>query len=305
MRFPGGSFANSYDWKNELNDSSKMNFKNAINFSHFMGLEINYMLNYGTTTAHEAAELVRTCNSQDVYYQNLRNTYFGVTNPINIKKWEIGNELAAKWEWHYLGLPVALIPEFIIKQVIVLYFPRTITDSLHYFGGEIWRKGWVPIAGDGMDIINSNLGTIKKINSNNTDTTIVKVKFGPIHQDSVIVWAVDTALSQSYITSLTQQQFYDLITQPQHLLTDTYYEILGDSAVMVYPNNPLNTNHLILVEYKTKHPGAFEIRDSMMLADSSIEIGYCIDFRQNLLGNSSFNTRLAQSPPRFLIYPPI
>ena len=98
MRFPGGSFANSYDWKNELNDISKMNLKNAINFSHLMGLEINYMLNYGTTTAHEAAELVRICNSSDVYYQNLRNTYFGVTNPINIKKWEIGNELAAKWE---------------------------------------------------------------------------------------------------------------------------------------------------------------------------------------------------------------
>ena len=304
MRFPGGSFANSYDWKNELNDISKMNLKNAINFSHLMGLEINYMLNYGTTTAHEAAELVRICNSSDVYYQNLRNTYFGVTNPINIKKWEIGNELAAKWEWHLSWLAGGANTRIYYQTGDSLYLPRTITDSLHYFGGEIWRKGWVPIAGDGMDIINSNLGTIKKINSNNTDTAIVKVKFGPIHQDSVIVWAVDTALSQSYITSLTQQQFYDVITQPQYLLAETYYEILGDSAIMVYPINPLNTNHLILVEYKTKHPGAFEIRDSMMLADPNIEIGYCIDFRANLLGNSLFNTRLVQSPPRFLIFHP-
>ena len=81
MRFPGGSFANSYDWRKELDDPSKLNFKNAITFSQMMGLEINYMLNYGTTTAHEAAELVRICNSTDIYYQNKRNTFFGITNP--------------------------------------------------------------------------------------------------------------------------------------------------------------------------------------------------------------------------------
>lgn len=102
-----------------------------------------------------------------------------------------------------------------------------------------------------MDIINSNLGTIKKITSTTVNTTIVKVKFGPIHQDSVIVYAVDTSLSESYISSLTQQQFYDLITQPQYLLAEAYYEILGDSALLVYPNNRLNTNNLVLVEYKT------------------------------------------------------
>ena len=304
MRWPGGSFANSYDWKTGLNDSTKFNFKNAIAFSQTMGIEINYMLNYGTTTAHEAAELVRICNSPALYYQNLRNTYFGVTNPININKWEIGNELAAKWEWHLSWVAGGTHTRVYYRTGDSLYFPRTITDSLHYFGGEIWRKGWVTMAGDGMNIINSNLGTMKKVSSNNVDSTIVEVKFGPIHQDSVIVWVVDTAFSESYITSLTQQQFYDLITQPQYLLTDTYYEILGDSALLVYPINALNTDNLILVEYKTKHPGAFEIRDSMMLADPNIEIGYCIDFRQNLLGNPLFDTRLAQSPPRFLIYHP-
>ena len=304
MRFPGGSFANCYDWKEGLNDPTKMNFKNAIAFSQFMGIEINYMLNYGTTTAHEAAELVRICNSPDVYYQNKRNTFFGITNPINIKKWEIGNELAAKWEWHVSWVAGGTNTRIYYQTGDSLYLPRTITDSLHYFGGEIWRKGWVPMAGDGMDLLNSNLGTIKKITSNTVDTSIVKVKFGPIYQDSVIVWAVDTAFSQSYITSLTQQEFYDLITQPQYLLTDTYYEIIGDSALMVYPINSLNTNNLVLVEYKTKHPGAFEIRDSMMLADPNIEIGYCIDFRANLLEDSLFKIRLTQSPPRFLVSHP-
>jgi hypothetical protein len=304
MRFPGGSFANSYDWKGGLNDPTKMNFKNAIAFSQFMDIEINYMLNYGTTTSHEAAELVRICNSTNNYYQNKRSDFFGVTNPLNIKKWEIGNELAAKWEWHLSWVAGGANTRIYYQTGDSLYLPRTITDSLHYFGGEIWRKGWVPMAGDGMNILNSNLGTIKKISSNNNDTSIVKVNFGPIHQDSVIVWAVDSALSNTYISSLSQQQFYNLITQAKYLLPDTNYEISGDSALMVYPNNPLNTNNLILVEYKTKHPGAFEIRDSMMLADPSIEIGYCIDFRKNLLGKPLFNTRLVQSPPSFLIFHP-
>jgi len=304
LRFPGGSFANSYNWKKELSNSSKFNFKNAIHFAQLMEVEINYMLNYGNTTAHEAAELVRICNSTDAYYQNFRNTYFGVTSPINIRKWELGNELAAKWEWHFSWLSGGQNTVIHYQSGDSLYFPRTITDSLHYFGGEIWRKGWVIMAGDGMDILNSNLGTIKRIANNNTDTSIINVEFGPIHQDSVIVWAVDSVLSSSLISSLTQQDFYDLMAQPQFLLDTNQYEILGDSAVKVYTNTPLNTDNLILVEYKTKHPGAFEIRDSMMLADPTIEIGYCIDFRKNLLGSPAFDARLIQSPPRFVISHP-
>ena len=222
----------------------------------------------------------------------------------NIRKWELGNELAAKWEWHFSWLSGGQNTVIHYQSGDSLYFPRTITDSLHYFGGEIWRKGWVIMAGDGMDILNSNLGTIKRITNNNTDTSIINVEFGPIHQDSVIVWAVDSVLSSSLISSLTQQDFYDLMAQPQFLLDTNQYEILGDSAVKVYTNTPLNADNLILVEYKTKHPGAFEIRDSMMLADPTIEIGYCIDFRKNLLGSPAFDARLIQSPPRFVISHP-
>ena len=96
-RFPGGTFANSYDWKKELSNTSKFNFKRAIEFSKTYNQEINYMLNFGTTTSHEAAELVRICNYHTTYYQNLRLQLFGDSSAVNIKKWELGNELAAKW----------------------------------------------------------------------------------------------------------------------------------------------------------------------------------------------------------------
>ncbi|MDP6909767.1 MAG: hypothetical protein QF371_09680, partial [Flavobacteriales bacterium] len=234
----------------------------------------------------------------------MRDTYFDVTDPINIKIWELGTELAAAWEWHVSWVAGGQHTFIYYRTGDSLYMPRTITDSLHYFGGEIWRKGWVPDVGQSMNLINSNLGTIQTATTNNTDTIVVNVDFAPIQQDSVIVWAVDTVVSNSIINSLTQQQFYDLLTQPQFLLDTNYFHTLGDSAIMIYPSTPLDSGNTILVEYKTKHPGAFEIRDSMMAADPSIEIGFCVNFRKHLLGRPSFDARLVQSPPRFLVEHP-
>lgn len=305
-RFPGGTFANSYDWKKELSNTSKFNFKRAIEFSKANKEEINYMLNFGTTTSHEAAELVRICNYHTPYYQNLRLQMFGDTSAVNIKKWELGNELAAKWVWHVSWLGGGY-NTYIKYQTGIdsLYIPRSLSDSLHYFGGSLWRKGWVTnIGNDGMTNLNAILGSTHIVNANDGDSVLVEIEFGPIYQDSVIVWACTTQVTPQMIDTLTQQEIYDLSTQASFLLDTNQYHLLGDSSVMVYPNTPLDTNMFILVEYKTKHPGAFEIRDSMMQADPTIEIGYCVDFRTFLLGNATFENRLSNSPPRFLIYHP-
>ena len=305
-RFPGGTFANSYDWKKELSNTSKFNFKRAIEFSKTYNQEINYMLNFGTTTSHEAAELVRICNYHTTYYQNLRLQLFGDSSAVNIKKWELGNELAAKWVWHVSWLGGGY-NTYIKYQTGIdsLFIPRSLSDSLHYFGGSLWRKGWVTnIGNDGMSNLNTILGSTHIVNANDGDSIAVEIEFGPIYQDSVIVWACTTQLTPQMIDTLTQQEIYDLSTQASYLLDTNQYHLLGDSSVMVYPNTPLDTNMFILVEYKTKHPGAFEIRDSMMQVDPSIEIGYCVDFRTNLLGSSNFDSSFINSPPRFLISHP-
>jgi len=302
-RFPGGTFANSYNWKKELSNNLKFNFKHAIEFAKTYNQEINYMLNFGTTTSHEAAELVRICNYNTPYYQNLRLQLFGDSSAVNINKWELGNELAAKWVWHVSWLGGGY-NTYIKYQtgVASLYIPRSLSDSLHYFGGSLWRKGWVTNFGnDGMTNLNTILGSTHIVNANDGDSIAVEIEFGPIYQDSVIVWACTTQITQQMIDTLTQQEIYDLSTQASNLLDTNQYHLLGDSAVMVYTNPPLDTNMFILVEYKTKHPGAFEIRDSMMQADPSIEIGYCVDFRKNLLGSSNFDSCFINSPPRFLI----
>ena len=270
--------------------------------ANFYNQEINYCINYGTTTPHEAAEFVRMCNSTAAKYENLRYAHLGVTDPINIKTWEIGNELAAKWEWHVSWLAGGGHQQIYYQTGVTptLMF-RPLTDSLHYFGGILWRAGWVPEAGDGMDKMSSILGATHVVNATDDDSIVVDIEFAPIYQDSVIVWVVDTSINIALFDDLTQQQIYDLIAQPQHLLDSNYYHTMGDTAVMVYHTPPLDTNMFILVEYKTKHFGTFDIRDSMKAADPSIDIGYCIDFRTNMLGKPSFDARLIQSPPNFLI----
>ena len=100
-------------------------------------------------------------------YLGLEDSYahLGVTDPINIKTWEIGNELAAKWEWHVSWLAGGGHQQIYYQTGVTptLMF-RPLTDSLHYFGGILWRAGWVPEAGDGMDKMSSILGATHVVN---------------------------------------------------------------------------------------------------------------------------------------------
>ena len=320
MRFPGGTFANSYDWEASLNNSNQLNLRNAIELANLVGSEINYVINYGTTTPEEAAELVRLLNDTAASYVTQRENYFGVSEPVGVKYWELGNELAAKWEWHVSWVAGGGGQQiFFSTGETSLDMPRSTTDSLHYYGGDIWREGWVYRWGDGMTVYNSILGSLHKV----TDTdevdneATVDIEFGPILSNEVVVWYVSdpTLASVDYndlcdnaVTSPchdVQQDLYDVITSPSNLLSPSEYTISSDgNTVTVHPVTQLLENTLILVEYKTHHAGAFDIRDAMKEADPSIEIGYCIDFRQNLIDTPGFKDDLTASPPDFMIYHP-
>ena len=323
MRFPGGTFANSYDWQLKLNDSNTLNLKHTIALANQVGADINYVLNYGTTTPDEAAELVHILNDPSQYYQDLRLTYFNDTSTVGVKYWELGNELAAKWEWH-VSWVAGGHDQYIFNRTDAdsIHMPRSTTDYLHYFGGDIWREGWVYRWGDGMTVYNSILGTLHQTTSINESegNAVIEVEFGPILNDEVKVWLVtDTSLSTINYNQMCddavnspcreiQQALYDGITTPTNLLSASQYTISADgktiNVALTPPLSPLLENQLILVEYNTHHSGAFDIRDAMKNADPTIEIGYCIDFRQNLLNTPGFNDRLETSPPDFLIEHP-
>jgi hypothetical protein len=317
MRFPGGTFANSYDWELALNDTNSLNLKKTIALADAVDAEINYVINYGTTTPEEAAELVHLLNNPDPIYAAQRQLLFDVSEPIGVKYWELGNELAAKWEWHVSWVAGGYnLWIYYQTNVSPLNMPRDITDSLHYFGGDLWRKGWVPMAGDGMDPINSILGTVKKATAQDVidGEMNIDVEFGPIllGVENAIVWAVDALIDETAIAqgcedypANCQQNIYDLIAAPQNLLNSTEYTVQADGTISIHPTTPFFEDQTILVEYKTHHAGAFDIRDAMKTADPTIEIGYCIDFRTNLLDSvPEFNARLQASPPDFLIEHP-
>jgi hypothetical protein len=303
FRWPNGSPSMNYDWKKHLSNNLEFNLKKAVQFANTLGININYSINYGTIFAPDAAEMVRTFNYNTPYYRAIRNTLLDDPEPLNITVWELGVELAHPWEWAYCwfaGNGTTPI-RFRTGETSKLY-PKSLTDSLYYYGGSVWREGWIPLSLGQITLEEAMLGTLKWVAQNNTDTVTVNVDYPKITADSLRVWAIDTAIDKTQILNYNEQQIYDILTDSVYRLSPGTYSLLGDTAVMIIPNTPLDSNNWVYVEYLTTgHHGAFEIRDSMLAADPDLEIGYVIDFRDTMLYFPGFTSDLQQSPPRFII----
>ena len=91
LRFPGGSLSDTYHWSTNSSWDSVHNkwvnwgtsFSNLSHLATNVGAQAMITVNYGTGTSNEAAAWVRSAN---------------VTNHLNFKYWEIGNECYGTWE---------------------------------------------------------------------------------------------------------------------------------------------------------------------------------------------------------------
>ena len=88
LRFPGGSFADEYHWASNYIVNSSWEgwptaFGNFMDIATNLGANVFITANYGTGTAEEAADWVRSAN---------------ITNQCGFKYWEIGNECYGTWE---------------------------------------------------------------------------------------------------------------------------------------------------------------------------------------------------------------
>jgi alpha-L-arabinofuranosidase len=98
LRFPGGSLSDTYHWStNSSWDSNNNNWVHwGTSFTSFfqiatnVGAQAMITVNYGTGTSDEAAAWVRSAN---------------VTNHLNFKYWEVGNECYGTWEADSNSLP--------------------------------------------------------------------------------------------------------------------------------------------------------------------------------------------------------
>ena len=108
MRFPGGTVAKIYHWKDGIGDkSNRPNRKNLIwggeMDNHFgtaefvqycrkIGAEPFLVINMSTDTPTDASDWVEYCNGTgNTYWANLRRLH-GHKEPFNVKYWGIGNE---------------------------------------------------------------------------------------------------------------------------------------------------------------------------------------------------------------------
>lgn len=87
LRFPGGSMSNGYHWKTGTTDNNTWQW--ATNFDDFAKVAVKtkaqvfISVNYGSSTAQDAADWVR---------------YANITKGYGFKYWEIGNENYGTWE---------------------------------------------------------------------------------------------------------------------------------------------------------------------------------------------------------------
>jgi hypothetical protein len=94
LRFPGGSLSDEYHWGSNTTGANTWTW--ASSFSQFAAVATNVgaqtviTVNYGTGSAAEAADWVRSAN---------------VTNHFGFKYWEIGNEVYGTWETDSNSLP--------------------------------------------------------------------------------------------------------------------------------------------------------------------------------------------------------
>lgn len=304
IRWPGGTNANNYIWKDYINDSSRFHLVNAVELIRDLNMALQYLANFGNGSAHDAADFIRLCNSNDSYWQNKRTSLFGNNATVNLKICEIGNENNYTHAWVSAWFGRARNEKIYFRDSTYIDFPDYIPDSLYFYGGDMWRGGWIEentiiVHGHYTDAI---LGEKYIVQPDDADTIIIPVTYPKIGNDSIYVWTIDTILTMDTIDAMNIQEMYNLITEPQYLLDTNYFSILGDTAVMVYPDTSMNPGELIYIEYQSvEHDGAFAFRDSILAVDTTVKIGYSVWPNDSLFSQTFFRDDFVQSPPDFII----
>ncbi|MFT4661969.1 MAG: hypothetical protein ACI8XB_002253 [Patiriisocius sp.] len=302
IRWPGGNRSGNYRWMDHLNDIDRLNLKNAVPFLNAFGVELQMVVNFGNGSASETAELVNVCNSTDTYYTGLRQSLLNNPAPINVRYWEIGNESTDAWAfgWSWLGYQ----DNFHFQSGVAdKPFTKYEADSLYYYGGELFREGWVEAIG--LDNLPAILGDLK-FYSSATTTDVVTVKYPSMDiTDSNAARVYRTPnFDPIWATSASQQDLYDTVADTTNLLSSGEFSWTA-TEVTLTPIGGLNVNDLILIEYNSVgHDGAFAFRNAMKAADGSIEIGYTVKMEDTLANNIAFQQDFAASPPDFMIKHP-
>ena len=240
IRWPGGSNADSYNWRihgwwrQPFPSGYGVNLSQMAQICQEIGCELQITVNFGTMNAHDAADLVRYCRD------SLR---------IRVSYWEIGNET------HH---------EHTLEQSWTACNPRK-----YYFGGSEERRGRFRPGG------NSSSPGFKGdlFASDGSAHQRWLIHFPDVAPGSDSVWVgPDT----THLVLWKRVKFDTILPGD----TGNYYEMDYDSSILKFGDGikgripPKNWG--VLCEYtSTHHDGYLTFVDSMKAVDPSIQIGSC------------------------------
>lgn len=112
IRWPGGCFVSSYDWKKgigakrtpyydkawRVEESNEFGTDEFIAFCREIGAEPYICANAGTGTPEEISDWVEYCNLENMGIWANERIKNGYKKPYNVKYWSIGNENYGSWE---------------------------------------------------------------------------------------------------------------------------------------------------------------------------------------------------------------
>ncbi len=114
VRYPGGNFVSGYHWTDGIGrkehrpsrlelawktiETNEIGIDEFADWSKKVGTSIMAVVNLGTGTPKEAAEMVEYCNHPSgTYWSNMRVAN-GHKKPHNIRTWCLGNEMDGDWQ---------------------------------------------------------------------------------------------------------------------------------------------------------------------------------------------------------------
>ncbi len=256
VRWPGGNNADGYDWKHnvQIKPGRRVPWDGAITlpeiaaFCREIGAELSITVNFGSGTPEDAADLVEYCNGPpDSKWGSLRASQ-GFPEPLNVRYFEIGNEINQPHQWYYSWTAE--------------------NPYKYFFGGEEERRGDY-LASANLDPIGKKGDVFKAVGGSGQSYVL---RFPPVRNVRVF-WAATQQDAQNG-NFVKWQQVDDLQSfgpDAQVFVLDSLSGTLtfGDQVHGAAPPQ----GSWFLVEYTTYgHKGFVDFARAMRQAPSSVPI---------------------------------
>ena len=156
LRWPGGNFASGYRWEDGIGPvetrPTRPNFAwGGVEPNHFgtdefiafcraVGCEPMICVNAGSGTPEEAARWIEYCNGPADSPMGRRRAAAGHTQPYQVRRWEVGNELWGKWQVHWTTA-AGYVDRY--RQFAKAMLAADPTIQLYSCGAPaMWGKAW-------------------------------------------------------------------------------------------------------------------------------------------------------------------